>query len=75
MIYLKSIKIQNFQTFLQNFLNNNAILSFVEIDLYTNSLVILKNLDEMTNDDLNLLFLTFDLYKLIKFNLNIADID
>ena len=54
-----------FSTFFNTFLNNNLFYPFVEIDYYTKTLVVLKNLDEMTNDDLNLLVPDyFEIHKL-----------
>lgn len=61
----KHLKFKGIST---NFLNNNAIYSFIELDLYTNSLVILKDINELTQGDLNLLVTDyFDLYKLINY--------
>lgn len=54
-----------FSTIFSRFLNNNLFYSFVEVDHYTKTLVILKNLDEITDDDLNLLITDyFEIYKL-----------
>jgi len=64
----KMYKHLKFKEISTNFLNNNAIYSFIELDLYTNSLVILKDIDELTQGDLNLLVTDyFDLYKLINY--------
>ena len=61
----KHLKFKEIST---NFLNNNAIYSFIELDFYTNSLVILKDINELTQGDLNLLVTDyFDLYKLINY--------
>ena len=54
-----------FSTIFSRFLNNNLFYSFVEVDHYTKTLVILKNLDEITDDDLSLLITDyFEIYKL-----------
>lgn len=64
----KTYKHLKFKEISTKFLNNNAIYSFIELDLYTNSLVILKDIDELTQGDLNLLVTDyFDLYKLINY--------
>ena len=64
----KMYKHLKFKEISTNFLNNNAIYSFIELDLYTNSLVILKDIDELTQGDLNLLVTDyFDLFKLINY--------
>lgn len=54
-----------FSTIFSRFLNNNLFYSFVEVDHYTKTLVILKNLDDITDDDLSLLITDyFEIYKL-----------
>jgi ribosomal protein S4 len=54
-----------FSTFFNNFLNNELFYSFVEIDYYTKTLIVLKDLKDLTLDDLNLLITDyFDIYKL-----------
>lgn len=55
----------NFLNFFQRFLNNNLFYSFIEIDYYTKTIVILKNAGDITVYDLNLLVTDFfDVYKL-----------
>ena len=45
-------------------LNNNLFYSFVEVDHYTKTLIILKDLNEVSVDDLSLLITDFfDVYK------------
>ena len=54
-----------FSTLFNNFLNNELFYSFVEIDYYTKTLIVLKDLKDLTLDDLNLLITDyFDIYKL-----------
>ena len=70
-ISFDSKKIQKhlkFKEISNNFLNNSAVYSFIELDLYTNNFVILKDINELTQADLNLLVTDyFDLYKLINY--------
>ena len=55
----------NFLNFFQRLLNNNLFYSFIEIDYYTKTIVILKNVGDITVYDLNLLVTDFfDVYKL-----------
>ncbi len=57
-----------FKSICSKFLNNNSVYSFVEMDLYTNNLIILKDINELTQGDLNLLVGDyFDFYKLINY--------
>ena len=57
-----------FKEISNNFLNNSVVYSFIELDLYTNNFVILKDINELTQADLNLLVTDyFDLYKLINY--------
>ena len=64
----KLYKHLNFEEISSKFLNNNAVYSFIEVDLYTKSLVVLKDINELTLADLNLLITDyFDLYKLINY--------
>lgn len=67
--HLKKVhKHLEFKDISTKFLNNSAIYSFIELDLYTNSLVILKDMNELTQGDLNLLVTDyFDLYRLINY--------
>ena len=64
----KLYKHLNFEEISSKFLNNDAVYSFIEVDLYTKSLVVLKDINELTLADLNLLITDyFDLYKLINY--------
>ena len=58
-------KILTFSNLFTIHLNNNLFYSFVEVDHYTKTLIILKDLNEITDDDLSLLITDFfDMYKL-----------
>lgn len=58
----------NFKTFLGNSWNNTKILSFAEIDYYTNTVVILKNYKELTEKNIILYELqSVDIIKLKSF--------
>lgn len=64
----KTLKHLQFKDISTKFLNNFAVYSFVEVDLYTKRLIILKDINELTQGDLNLLINDyFDFYKLINY--------
>ena len=66
--FKKIYKHLRFKEISTKFLNKTVIYSFIEVDLYTNNLVILKGINELTQKDLNLLITDyFDLYKLINY--------
>lgn len=55
----------DFSTVVTTFLNNELFYSFVEIDFYTKTLIILKNPQDLILEDLNLLIINhFDIQKL-----------
>ena len=63
--YHKHLKFKEIST---KFLNNSVIYSFIEVDLYANNLIILKDINELTQRDLNLIINDyFDLYKVINY--------